>query len=394
LTVLIFYLIIFLAQQPKGGKYPMKSHERISSLHDDVRVPLQDRDLPEYDVYPRRFSDVGKQGERSVLRRLFQFGVTEEDLTAAGIGDLRDLTDGQYEELLGRAVGEQFSVVFANAFEHWERVSGSSEQWAAIEETSVMVSSWHRPFGIGLIRRGSSVKEDGSSALVSLEGLHLLEEAENPGTNDVIAVVDRLFSVGVRSVGIQYGMETKLATLDSGLTALGEEAVRQLLAKGILVDLAHAVPRTRSDILRLAEDVGCGNRVVYTHGAPSLEIAKDPSFGHIAERRGITEEEIRRIIRLGGIIGLGVTRPFFQTPKHVAETFDRLAQLEGGPQSLALGTDFGGVSPALGIGMMTPTEVAACLGDLMTKQFGAGGEASVRGILRENARVWLQKNLP
>lgn len=366
----------------------------ISSLHDDVRVPLQDRELPEYDVYPHRFPDVGKQGEQSVLYRLFQFGVTENDLATAGIRNLHELTDGLYEELLGRAIGEQFSVVFANAFDHWEKVPESSRQWEAIQETSDMVNSWHRPFGIGLIHRGTDAGKDKTLALVSLEGLHLLEEIKDPGAEDVTRVVDRLFSVGVRSVGIQYGMETKLASLTNGLTVLGEEAVRQLLTKGVLIDLAHALPKTRSDILRLAEDLGCGNRVVYTHGAPSLEIAKDPTFGHIAERRGITEEEIRRIIKLGGIIGLGVTRPFFQKPEHVAETFDRLSQLEHSPESLALGTDFGGVSPALGIGMMTPTEVAARLGDLLAKRFGAGSEASVRAILRENVRTWLQRNLP
>ncbi|MFH1253568.1 MAG: membrane dipeptidase [Candidatus Uhrbacteria bacterium] len=374
----------------------MDNRERQSSLHCDVRVPLQDgarsrgRDSAEYNVYPKRFPDAGEHGERSVIRRLAQFGV---DLEAIGLPDVRDISEAQYESLLGQAVRAQFDIIFANAFDHLAQTSGS-EQWRVIEETARMVTGWQEPFGIGMIRRGSDVGDGHEpSALVSLEGLHVFEGIEQVGTDEITVAVERLHRIGIRSVTLQYGTETRLATINDGLTVLGEEAVRQLLKKGILVDLAHALPKTRTDIFRLAEDLGRGQQVVYTHGAPSLEIAKDPGFAAAAEKRGLSEDEIKRIIRLGGIIGLGVTRPFFQSPDHLAATIDRLSQLERGPESLAIGSDFGGVPPAFSIGLMNPTEVSVILGDLLAQRFGAGSEAKIQAVLRTNAREWLKKSL-
>lgn len=368
----------------------MTKMEGISDLHADVRVPFQDKNKPEYADMPNRHPDVGTYGERSVLARLHEFGVTDEDLHTAGVGDLREMTEDQYERLLGEAVRQQFTLLFANAFDHWDEKPGS-QQWDSIRKTSEMVHRWKSQWGIDLILRGEDLKKDRPAAMLTLEGLHLLEDMEQPTQEDVDRVLTEVYSVGIRSVILQYNIPTRLAGWDDGLTELGVHAVSGLLNRGMLVDLAHARPATRADILRMAEDAGRGEQILYSHGASALEVAKDPDYGHPLEvQRGLTDEEIKKIMSLGGIIGLSVTRPFVQSPLHLAQTFDRLAQFEHGPKSLAIGTDFGGVPPQLSVGMLSPSEVALKLGDLLSERFGAT-DAHVRAILRDNALNWIQK---
>ncbi|MDD5252013.1 MAG: membrane dipeptidase [Patescibacteria group bacterium] len=368
-----------------------RGREGLSSLHDDVHMPWQGRELPEYSNHPKRHPDVGERGERSVLQRLYQFGVTEGDLAEMGLAGLLEMTAEQYETLIGRAVVRQSELIFANAFDMWQ--TARPEQMAPILETARMVERWRDEWGIKLVRRGTDVTESGPMALVSLEGFNLIEDIDEPAPADVDRVLDQVIGAGVRSIALQYGRATKLATMEQGLTPLGRYAVTGLLEKGMIVDLAHSLPQTRLDTLNLAEDSGRGPQIAYTHGAPTAEIAKNQGFEQIAVGRGLTEDEIKRVMRLGGIIGLGVSRPFFHSPEHVAETIHRLAQMEHGPHQLALGTDFGGVPPGFTLeGLGTPAEVAGKLGDLLVGRYGVP-EAAVKGILSRNAKDWVRSSL-
>ncbi|MFA6099998.1 MAG: membrane dipeptidase [Patescibacteria group bacterium] len=362
---------------------------KLSSLHDDVRMPLQDRNKADYDIYPNRHPSVGERGEFSVLQRLSQFGVTEDQLAAIGVDDLRKLTAEQYEALVGEAVTEQYDLIVANAYDHWwERTT--PQMMESILATTRMVEKWQEKWGIRIVERGQDVKDTGTSALISLEGLHLLEGIQEPTAKDADDALGKLFRAGIRSFGLQYGRNTALA--EDGLTTLGRYVVEKLLRNGLLVDLAHSLPKTRTDILNLAEEIGRGSQVSYTHGAPSETIAKDPEYGGMAEKRGLKDEEIQRIMRLGGIVGLGITRPFFTSIDQMTETLDRLAQFPNGLSSLAIGADFGGVSSAFMIGMATPNEVCAKLGDLLASRFKFS-EADIQAILAKNAKNWVKTSL-
>ena len=362
---------------------------RLSSLHDDVRMPWQDRDKPEYSTYPQRHANIGEHGEFSALRRIYQFGVTEDDLLQAGISDLRQMTESQYRNLVGCAVEEQYGLIMSNIYDHWwEKQEPEMEK--AIAGTAFMVEQWETNWGIHTIQRGQDVRGQATLALISIEGIHLLDGIKDPTQRDVDRALGMLFMNGVRSFCLQYGRDTALAT--NGLTELGRYTVTKLLKNGLLVDLAHSLPKTRTDTLDLAEELGRGSQISYTHGAPSEAIAKDPDYAGLSEKRGLSDDEIKRIMRLDGIVGLGVSRPFFTSAEQLAETIDRLSQFQNGILSLAIGADFGGVSPSFLIGMNTPAEVVDKLGDLLVGRFKFN-ETGAQAILAENARVWIQSNL-
>src|SRR3989339_455987 len=156
----------------------MSEKPRISDLHADVRVPFQDMTKPEYTEPPNRHSDIGERGEHSVLARLQEFGVSDPDLQSAGIENLREMTEEQYEALLGRAVQEQFSLIFANAFDHWKEGS-VEQQWDSIRKTAQMVKKWKSNWGLDLVLRGEDIRTERPSAVLTLEGLYLLEHLKN-----------------------------------------------------------------------------------------------------------------------------------------------------------------------------------------------------------------------
>jgi microsomal dipeptidase-like Zn-dependent dipeptidase len=163
-----------------------------------------------------------------------------------------------------------------------------------------------------------------------------------------------------------------------------------LFKRGLNVDLSHSVPTVRAGILQIARDLGTTSLVSYSHGASAADIARDSYFSSSAEKRGLQPEEVDQIIKGGGIIGLGVSRPFFQSLDHLAEAIDRICQKENGPASLGLGTDFGGVSPMLLIDGVKNAGDLAIIGDILARRFGYN-EAKIQAILSQNVHDWSEK---
>lgn len=356
----------------------MNPEHQFSSAHDDPLVPLQDRDQAEYDPkkgYPNRFNDIGDRGERSVIHRISQFGITEQDVAVLGVDNLLKISDEQYDVLIREALGRQFETTFTSIFNHWEKLPHEVQR-DHIRRTAERYKTW----GFNLIQR-VGVGHDAPNMVIALEGADAVES---------IAHIQEFHDLGVGCIGPQYNNENKLGTTE-GLTTLGSEAVVAMLHSGIIVDLAHAMPAVRQDIIDLVEDEienkgnpNAGKLLMYTHGATAEDIAQDPQFSVAAEKRGLSEAEVKRIIRLGGVIGLGVSRPFFQSVDAMVDRIDQICQLdpERGPKSLVIGSDFGGVAPEWLIGISSPADFAR-IGDGLSSRFGYDDE-KISDILRRN----------
>ena len=358
----------------------MPEREKISSLHDDFEMPLADKGLPEYDIekgYSQRYEDIGEKGEKSVINRIYQFGVRKEDLINLGIINLTEITEKQYSGLIKEAVKKQYDTLFASVFGHWSEIEKPQKQLALIKRVSRMYKNW----GLNLIQKGEQVSPKEPNLIVALEGADFVRN---------LGDIDKIYDLGIRSVTAQYGRENAL-TGDEGLTSLGKQAITKMFDLGIIVDLAHANPKTRKNILDLTEDLNKGQLLAYTHGATVEDIAKDVQFGAAAERRGLSKEEVERVIKLGGIIGLGVSKPFFQSLNEISERIDQICQIENGPKSLGLGTDFGGVAPVWEIGISKPEDTAK-IGDILSQRFGYS-DGQIRNILQKNVHNWVTKSL-
>jgi microsomal dipeptidase-like Zn-dependent dipeptidase len=189
--------------------------EKFSSMHDDFRVPFQDKDIPEYDPekgYPHRHEDIGESGEKSVLWRMSQLGVSEEDLGNLGVKNVSDITEDVYSKLVRESVEKQYNTIFASIFDHWSNMPDSKDQFEVIRD----VSKFYKKWGFNLVPGQES---DKPSMVISLEGADLVENIDD---------IRKINKLGVRSIGLQYGKENNLAN-ERGLTKLGAESVKEMM---------------------------------------------------------------------------------------------------------------------------------------------------------------------
>ena len=354
--------------------------EKFSDLHQDAMHPFTGKDKPEYDPekgYPHKHPDIGEEGEFSIIHRISQFGVTEADLQGIGVANPMDVTQEQYIELMKEATERQVDTLFASIYGRWAEMDTSDQQRVFVEKVAGMYKQW----GLNLIEGGGQMSAEEPNLVIALEGADFMKS---------LADVDKAHDLGIRSIMPQYNRPNALAGND-GLTDLGRQAVQRMLDKGIIVDLAHSNPGVRGDIFDIVEDAGQGELVAYSHGALAEDIAGDSQFSSAAEKRGLSREELSRIIKLEGIVGLGVTKPFTQSVDQLTERIDDIFQIDKGPRSLGLGTDFGGVSQALSVGISGAEDIAK-IGDILASRFKYD-DAQVRQVLRSNIHNWTERVL-
>jgi membrane dipeptidase len=167
-----------------------------------------------------------------------------------------------------------------------------------------------------------------TAGVLSVEGLQALD-----GRLDV---VDTLYAAGYRIMGLAHFFDNEVAgsahgAVRGGLTPLGREVVRRMESLGVLVDLAHASPRTVDDVLAIAR-----RPVVVTHTGVK---------GTCPGPRNLSDDQIRRIAATGGVIGIGYWDGAVCQidPASIARAI-RYASRIAGIDHVALGSDFDGAT--------------------------------------------------
>jgi membrane dipeptidase len=196
--------------------------------------------------------------------------------------------------------------------------------------------------------------------------------------------VSRWVSRGVRLWGLVHSRDNELATSSGtgprwphprhGLTERGRELVGAIHRARAVVDVSHASDLAVRDILELARAHHVP--VVATH-SNARRLAHHP--------RNLTDEQIRAIAELGGVVGVSFHAPFLaagrraeleDVVRHVVHMIELV-----GAEHVAIGSDFeGGIQPPDGLGDVRGyPRLADALGR-------AGiGRADIRRILSENA---------
>lgn len=189
--------------------------------------------------------------------------------------------------------------------------------------------------------------------VLCVEGGHVVSRVED---------VDRLYDAGVRMMTLVhftdnaiggcamasirhpenfhvFGCHTRkdgVVLNERGLTPFGRDVVRRMIARGMIVDLAHASDRTVHDVL----DLTAGDPV------PMLISHTAMRAYHPAERNE-SDEIVRAIAARGGVVGLTSWRVELVAEGigecHAFAThFRRLLDLAG-PEHVGIGTDFNGM---------------------------------------------------
>jgi microsomal dipeptidase-like Zn-dependent dipeptidase len=350
--------------------------ERISSLHDDLLVPKATEHLGEYSDYPERFDP----SEKSVLTRLEQFGI---DLTQAQEEygkEIKDFSWEDYEGLVAKAIKVRYDIIVGSVFDQYmfptTENPEESERWEKMLKLVERYENMDAKFGLNLVKRKADIQEGGNLVMGLEAGAHLIKS---------LADLKKLQDQGIKLFGFQYGKETPLAGPE-GLSKFGVESARYLLDNNLIIDLAHSGYKTRQGIMQIAKDTGKGNLISYTHGSSEADIVE--KWRDKVGERALKPEEIQEIIKNGGIIGLGVSEPFFSSTQKIAERIDDISQLEGGIDHLALGTDFGGVAPEFLKEIKKPEDLKV-LADILAGDFKMD-EADIDKVIRTNAKEWIK----
>jgi len=210
-----------------------------------------------------------------------------------------------------------------------------------------------------------------TAGLLSIEGAHALDgKLEN---------LDVLYAAGYRMMSPSHFFDTDIGGSAAGvgkigLTEKGREWVRQMEARHMIIDLAHASPQTIDDVLAIAT-----RPVVVSHTGVR---------GTCNNNRNLTDEQIQAVAAKGGLIGIGYwdtatcgtdARAIVRAMRYVS---DRV-----GVEHVALGSDFDGA-------VTEPFDTTGVI-EITAAMLDAGySDEEIRKIMGENAMKFLLENLP
>lgn len=151
-----------------------------------------------------------------------------------------------------------------------------------------------------------------------------------------LANLGRLYDAGFRLIGLTHFFDNELgASLHgvagnaAGLTAFGRMAVAELVARRMIIDLAHAAPKMAEEVLDMV-DVP----VVVSHTG---------IHSHCQTVRNFPDALMRRVAEEGGLIGIGFWKEVTcdDTPAGIAAAIVAAIGVVG-EDHVALGSDFDG----------------------------------------------------
>jgi membrane dipeptidase len=260
-------------------------------------------------------------------------------------------------------------------------------------------ATWRSPFARALLvaerARRLEARTGGRFAIVGSPSdlaRHLARRADDPARTTAVLAVEgahaldgdvaniRLLSAsGYRIFGLVHFGDNAFAGSTHGverhgLTAPGRDLVARLEATGMLVDVAHASPRTIDDVLSVAS-----RPVIASHTGV---VATCSSI------RNLEDDQLRGIAATGGVVGIGFwpTATCGRDASAIARAVAHAVNVCG-PAQVALGSDFDGTPgipfDASGFALVTDALLAIGL-----------PEETIRRVMGENVLALLARTLP
>ena len=162
--------------------------------------------------------------------------------------------------------------------------------------------------------------------LLGIEGAHPLEGQ--------IGNLDRLEAAGSRLIGLQHFFDNELGGSlhgigHTGLTDFGREVVRDVAARGLVLDLAHSSEQVAREVIEMTDI--------------PLVVSHTGIRSHCETNRNYPDDLMQAIADTGGVIGIGYWEDVTcdDTPIGVARTIKAAIELVG-DDHVALGSDYDG----------------------------------------------------
>ena len=201
--------------------------------------------------------------------------------------DLRGKVSGQTDlaRLREGGVGAQFWSVYTPG----EGAHFAATQLEQIELTRRMVARYPEALRLtGTVAEIRAARRDGRiGSLLGIEGGHAIENS--------LGALRAYYDLGVRYMTLTHNTHTdwadaaaQLPPRHGGLSAFGEEVVREMNRLGMLVDLSHVSVATMDDALRVSKAP-----VIFSHSAAAA-VCPVP--------RNVPDDILRRLRDNGGVI--------------------------------------------------------------------------------------------
>lgn len=207
--------------------------------------------------------------------------------------------------------------------------------------------------------------------LLGAEGGHVLDgRIENLG---------RLYDAGFRLMGLTHFFDNELGGSlhgedNAGLTPFGREVVAEMVARHMVIDLAHASPQMARDVLAMP-----GTRPIVSHTG---------IHGTCPTKRNFPDELMQAIVAKGGVVGIGFWDGAVcdATPAGIAKSITAAVALLG-EDHVSLGSDFDGAVTT----ELDSSELAAITQALMDTGMS---EAVIAKVMGGNMLRYLRETLP
>ena len=201
-----------------------------------------------------------------------------------------------------------------------------------------------------------------------------------------ISRVDTLFSLGVRLITPLWRGETVMGGAwneETGLSAFATDALSRFLSLGGIVDTSHASRKAHADILLLCRHYGRAPLATHSN-----------AYSLTPHLRNLTDEQIREIGLLGGVVGVNLY-PNFLTTSNPASMQNIALHLRhimnvGGCECAVLGSDFDGVD-TLPLGISCASDLEKLATYLKKANFSS---REIDRFFFKNAQKYLFENLP
>ena len=223
----------------------------------------------------------------------------------------------------------------------------------------------------------NALKSKKVGIIISIEGGEALEGSlEN---------LEIFYEMGVRSLCPLWNHDNAIGTsamdnkTNTGLTEFGVRVIKKMNEYGMIVDVSHSSERTFYDII---ENIN-GPLIASHSNSKSL----------CNHKRNLTDDQLREIKRLGGVVGINFCTDFLSEGKK-ASIDDIILHIEYimsliGEDYVAIGSEFDGIDE-LPIGITGVESLSVLYEKLLAKNYS---EAIANKIFYENAINVLKKTI-
>lgn len=202
---------------------------------------------------------------------------------------------------------------------------------AGLDGTDNLLKEFDLKRALNLADLKSSVKKKKPTIIQSVEGGHFLE-----------GKIERLkpaYDRGLRVLGLLHDNDAAVPLGDiytkepvfGGLSAFGEEVVKECNKLGILIDLTHCSNKAIDDALKIST-----KPVVITHTSLDSRLGKNEKMAQMMKPRLISKEQAKIVANAGGVIG--VWRHLTDTSLDYAQNIRAMVEVVG-VDNVCLGTD-------------------------------------------------------